>query len=364
MAQDNNSRPDNTRAVERMIEMMSLLPRAPSWITTAQVHERLKSLGYAVDRRTVVRYLNRLSLRFGFERKGDGPDDGKRGALSYAWRWSAKSTGPGSPAMTEIEALTFTMVREHLDALLPPMVTEALAGQFARAEQRLKMAPELAGSGLRQWSRSVRVVPPTQPLQRPPVKYAVRDAIYLALATKTRFTGWYRARTASEAKELRFNPLGLVIRGQVTYLVASTWEYDDVRVYPLHRFERATREDVERRAPPGFDLDAWLASQNGLGFATGRGDIALRLRFRNNVGLHLLETPLAENQQATEAGDGVLDITATVPETGQLVWWLLGFGENVEVLEPPELRATLRTHAAKMLAQYGAGAGDDAHDAE
>lgn len=351
-ARGDNTRADNTHAVERMIAMMSLLPRAPATMSTARVQEGLKALGYHVHIRTVVRDLNKLSQRFGFERRGEQEAGGRRTAPAYAWTWPVKSTGLGSPAMTDTEALAFTMMHEHLGALLPPLVTDALAAQFERAEERLKKSADMTGGGLRQWSRSVRVVQPTQPLQRPPVKHTVRDAICLSLAGRTQFTGWYRGRAATEARELLFNPLGLVIRGEVTYLVASTWTYDDVRLYPLHRFERVRREDSTRREPPGFSLDAWLAAQNGLGFATGRGDVALRLRFRNGVGLHLLETPLSTDQQARDLGDGAMEITGTVPDTGQLHWWLLGFGDNVEVLAPAELREEMKAVAERMVAQY------------
>ncbi|HQV42144.1 MAG: WYL domain-containing protein [Moraxellaceae bacterium] len=355
MTNSARKRPDTARVVERMTDMMSLLPRAPVWMSTAQVHERLKVLGYEVDRRTVARDLKKLSLSFKFECQGavdEEEDGGARKARSYAWRWPAKSKSIFSSGMTEIEALTLTMVRDHLNALLPPMVTEALATQFIRAEERLKKAPGMAGKGLRSWSRAVHVVQSTQPLLRPKVKHAVRDVIYAALATRTQFTGWYRGRIAAEANEMVFNPLGLVIRGQITYLVATVWDYEDVRLYPLHRFDRALKQDEASLEPTGFELESYLAAQNGLGFATGRGDISVRLRFRNSAGLHLLETPLSEDQQAVDCGDGMIEISATVPETGQLNWWLLGFGESVEVLEPAELRAAMKSAADKMAAQY------------
>ncbi|MFP5441501.1 MAG: hypothetical protein ACLGHJ_08415 [Gammaproteobacteria bacterium] len=35
-----------------------------------------------------------------------------------------------------------------------------------------------------------------------------------------------------------FNPPGVVIRGQVTCLVAALWNYDDVWLCPLQRFDR------------------------------------------------------------------------------------------------------------------------------
>ncbi len=349
-----NTRPDTSRTVERLIDMMSVLPRAPLSMSTAQVHKRLEALGYEVDRRTVVRDLNRLAARFGFERVGDteAEADGKRQPLAYAWRWPMRSTSVMASGMTEIEAFTFTMVRDHLEDMLPPMVTDALAAQFARAAERLRSAPGMGGTGLKHWGKSVHVVQPTQPLLRPPVKHAVRDAIYLALATRTQFTGWYRGRGAAEAREMTFNPLGLVIRGPVTYLVATVWTYTDVRLYPLHRFERAHKDETRVLVPDGFDLDGWLAGQNGLGFATGRGDIALHLRFHNGVGQHLLETPLSQDQQAQDLGNGVLEVRATVPDTNQLGWWLLGFGENVDVLAPAELREQMRSTAEKMVARY------------
>lgn len=354
LTEADNKRPDTGLVVERLIAMMSVLPRAPEWMSTAEVHERLKVLGYAVDRRTVVRDLNKLADRFGFERRGDADveDGAKRQALSYAWRWPAKNIGMGSPAMTEIEALTLTMVRDHLDTVLPPMVTDALSSQFDRAEERLKRSPGVGGSGLKAWGDVVHIVPPTQPLLRPSVKRSVRDVIYQCLATRTQFTGWYQGRGASEPKEMLFNPLGIVIRGQVTYVVATAWAYDDVRLYPLHRFQRARKEEGPSREPPGFTLADYLAAQNGLGFATGRGEIALRLRFRNGAGQHLLETPLSDDQVAEDFGDGVLTVAASVPETAQLTWWLLGFGENVEVLAPAELRAAMKVTAERMVENY------------
>ncbi len=349
------ARPESGKVIERMIDMMMVIPRAPHWISTAQVHERLATMGYVVDRRTVVRDLNKLSERFGFERRGDPAEDGKRTALAYAWRWPEKSSGFGAPVLTETEALTLVMVREHLADLLPPMVIEALTPQFARAEAKLRNTPSVAGGGLKHWNASVHVVQPTQPLGRPHVRASVRDAIYMAMATRSKFTGWYRRRTDVEPQEWTFNPLGLVIRGQVTYIVATLWDYDDVRLYPLHRFERAQKEDARRREPAGFDMDAYLAEQNGLGFATGRGEITLKLRFHNNAGAHLLETPLADNQVVVDVGDGVLDVAATVPETGQLIWWLLGFGDGVEVVGPADLRERMKMTVQGMVGRYAAG---------
>ena len=63
---------------------------------------------------------------------------------------------------------------------------------------------------------------------------------------------------------------------------------------------------------------------------------------------------MSRNQEAEEREGGVLEVMATVPETAQLVWWILGFGEYVEVLEPTSLRDDMRRSAETMALRYRA----------
>jgi predicted DNA-binding transcriptional regulator YafY len=45
-------------------------------------------------------------------------------------------------------------------------------------------------------------------------------------------------------------------------------------------------------------------------------------------------------------------VEATVAETGQLRWRLLGFGDRIELLEPLELREAMKEHALNMAGRY------------
>jgi predicted DNA-binding transcriptional regulator YafY len=51
-------------------------------------------------------------------------------------------------------------------------------------------------------------------------------------------------------------------------------------------------------------------------------------------------------------------VQATVADTQQLRWWLLGFGDKVEVLGPAGLRAEFAALAARLAARYGQAAGN------
>jgi predicted DNA-binding transcriptional regulator YafY len=111
--------------------------------------------------------------------------------------------------------------------------------------------------------------------------------------------------------------------------------------------------DEERlRKPAGFDLDTYLRS-GALGFGEGNA-ISLEVLFDAPAADHLYETPLADDQRLTVEPDGRVRVRATVRDTPQLSWWLLGFGAQVEVRKPKSLRTSMAETARAMAAVYRA----------
>ncbi len=63
------------------------------------------------------------------------------------------------------------------------------------------------------------------------------------------------------------------------------------------------------------------------------------------------ETRLSEDQKIEDLGDHEwVRVTASVLNTQQLRWWLLGFGAYVQVLEPLELREEF-SHVSEEMAR-------------
>ena len=152
------------------------------------------------------------------------------------------------------------------------------------------------------------------------------------------------------------NPLALVQRGPIIYLLCTRPDRteDDIRMFALHRFSRA--EVAEQRAvrPEKFDLDQYLAS-GALGFKTASlaandtehaENTPVVLRFSATAGQGLLECRLSADQHSVIEEDGKITINASVPLTAQLIWWLRGFGGDVEVLAPDHLMTALTADAA------------------
>ena len=102
--------------------------------------------------------------------------------------------------------------------------------------------------------------------------------------------------------------------------------------------------------PKGFDLDHYIQSGN---FAYLLGDPSqIELIFTANRGAHLKETPLSLDQIIDDLDDGCIRVKATVKNSNQLRWWVLGFGDEVEVISPQYFRAEVASMLQRTLDQY------------
>jgi predicted DNA-binding transcriptional regulator YafY len=143
--------------------------------------------------------------------------------------------------------------------------------------------------------------------------------------------------------------LALVYKQGVVYLVAS--DQGIVKQFVLHRMLRAELTYRDAEIPSGFTLDGYIEDGH---FASigGSEEIQLKLRFGRYVACHLRETPLSEDQVVKSFEEGFAEVTATVKNSDELRWWILGFGNNVEVLEPVELRAEIKHTLGNMCRLY------------
>ena len=303
------------------------------WDKASDITARLNDAGYDVSIRTVQRDLKELKTIFPIELNEKNPRD-------FGWRWP-KGIHLDIPGMSIPEALAMRLVETHLKQLLPVSMLDGLQGMFSLAQSKLDQVEENNNNHSKSWLNKVRVVPPSQPLLPPVVNEAVQDGIYQAVLENLQIKATYQSMSTEKSKEFVLHPLGLVMRGPVTYVVASAWDYADVRLYALHRFSKVDILDVAISTPQGFNLDNALAS--GLADFTNQGEpIKLVLRCTESVAAYLAETPLAIDQKIEAELAGWVRLTATVNDTWQLNWWILGQANEVEVCAPENLREQVK----------------------
>ncbi|RLK50427.1 putative DNA-binding transcriptional regulator YafY [Alkalispirillum mobile] len=325
----------------RHLQTLSLIPREPRRISSTEIRRQLAELGYGVTHRTVQRDLQRLSTVFPLV-----CDDRE---LPHGWSWKRDGAAIQLPHMDPATALTFCLVDEHLKEMLPRGVITRLAPHFDQAQAAL----EKSGSKLAHWRDRIRRLPRYQPLQPPEVAQDVVEVLYEGLLEGRCLEVAYQPRHGEE-RVYRVHPLGLAFRDAVAYLVSSLWDYEDVVPLALHRFKCANLLDEQARVPAGFSLDDWV-QKGGFDYQPTAEPVELEARFAPEAGYHLQETPLATDQRLEyEPGNsGWLRVRAEVENTHQLRWWLLGFGDKVEVLRPSTLRREMASVAEGLSQLYG-----------
>ena len=328
-------------ALARQWELLRLLPSRLPGITANELASRLQGNGFVVSKRTVERDLTELSTLFGIACNDKG--------MPYGWYWM-NGEPADLPGVSITDAISLNLIEEFLRPLVPAAMLATLEARFRQAKKKLE---ELSvDNKAARWIDKVRYVPPTLALIPPKITEGILETIQEGLLTEKQIAVRYHKPSSSTPHDLILHPLGIAQRGAATYLVATAYDYSDIRLYAAHRIEAASLRDEDAVKPAGFSLEAYVAA-GALQFGSGE-QIDLTARITQSLASILEETPLSTNQQITTEGPDRFLLNASVLDSWQLRWWILSQGANIEIISPPEIREKTRETLNRALAQYEA----------
>ncbi len=333
---------DSRDTLFRQWTMLQRLPRYPRRIATRDMVAYLEDQGFSVSARTVERDLEKLSAVFGYSSEQDG--------RRYLWFWPPGFQAIDIPGLDPATALAFRLAETHLRHLLPPSTLELLDPYFRRAAQVLD---DSRGTTLAHWGDKVRVLGVGPELRPANVDESVQRTMYDALLNEKRVEIVCAARGRESQKAYRFSPLALVSRQGMIYMVGPFWSYENVVQIALHRICAAENLDERVHVPKGFDIDRYISDQGEFSYPAGLGEIQVELLFDRAAAMHLAERPLGADQRIEAVDDDHVCLRATVLDTDELTWWLLGFNANAEVLKPAALRRRIGAMLREAAARYG-----------
>jgi predicted DNA-binding transcriptional regulator YafY len=329
---------DKQSVVLRQWELLKLLPSAGTGKTATELTNALNDAGFNISKRQVERDLNELLEAFVLDR-----DDR---SIPHGWKWM-KGASADLPGMTVSEALSLSLVEDTIKKLMPISMLEGLEPRFRQAEKQLIALSKENRKA--KWASKVRSVSPTMPFVSPVIDSELLETVQEALLSDIQIEVDYQGMNDEESKQLSLSPLALVNRGAVSYLIATAYEYEDVRLYAMHRILKATKTNDTVKRPASFDLDEYILA-GGLHFGNGK-TIRLSAWLSQWLAKILEETPLSADQQLKVSGEKT-KLTATVSDSWQLTWWLMSQGTGIEVTAPVALRKRVGEQLAEAAAQY------------
>jgi predicted DNA-binding transcriptional regulator YafY len=153
----------------------------------------------------------------------------------------------------------------------------------------------------------------------------------------------------------RLDPLGLVVKAGIWYLVAA--HRGQIRTYRVDRIRTARSAGPGVTRPDGFDLSRWWTESNAeFDQSLLRTEIRVRVdaagarTLPHLVGRASADPALAAGGPVDEDGWRTLDLRVETLEVAASQ--LIGLGDHVEVIEPPELRARMAETGAAIAARH------------
>lgn len=293
-----------------------------------------------VSERTILRDIDQLSAA-GVPLWGER---GRQGGFQLRPGWSTQLTG-----MTEPEANALLL------AGLPGPATELGLGAAA-ASARLKMVaslPSVWREQADQMGQRLHIDPldwyRTQ--DSPRFLREVAEAVWQARRLCIDYESW------QGPVQRDLEPLGLVLKAGAWYLVARAVGRDSVRTYRLASVIALKAMGRSFKRPRGFDL-ARTWQESAARFEAELRKLQARVRvsprgltwFSN---ARIQATMLPAEGPVPPGRPGWREMLMPIESIEHGARQLLGFGAEVEVLEPAELRTQVLHEAGQLMALYG-----------
>ncbi|AUD78978.1 WYL domain-containing protein [Kangiella profundi] len=326
--------------IERQLAILRRIPTEPQKVTVNDLIEYLESshnMGN-LSKRSIQRDMAMLERVFGVHVRTVGRENYYY--FPQGSHISLKKMGPDL-------ALGFLLMEKYTHSLLPEASLDALAPYFKEAKLALKNEKYKYAD----WEKRVAIYPKVYPLE--PAKFNANHLldIYKALLLNKQFKMNY-TKKGGETKDYVVSAQGVVQQEQVSYLIA-TYEgqkAEGLIQFAIHRINDIEILDSSPKRVAGFDIREYL-EQGGLDISL-YDEQSIELIFNKSTAQHLKETPLAKDQSLTELKDGRVRVNATINITQSIKWWLLGFGDQVEVIKPKAFRNDMKMTVQGMMELY------------
>jgi predicted DNA-binding transcriptional regulator YafY len=221
-------------------------------------------------------------------------------------------------------------VVQRLEAKLPP----PLLAHFSRLGDRV----EVCRSDAPEYQSSAGVLA------------ALRDALSRGVTTRLEYEALDGSQSAREV-----HPQALVWGPRGLYLFAlDETRGGALRTFRVERIRAARPTPAPALHPPGFDVDALLASSLGI-YCAEHPLVCFRIALFAAEPVRILrENPWHASQRIEERDDGTWLLELELGTSRELVHRVLALGPDALVLEPLELREEIAERARRMAARYGA----------
>ncbi|MGI6085799.1 MAG: helix-turn-helix transcriptional regulator [Acetivibrionales bacterium] len=321
--------------VQRQLQILTILNENPNGLDIAALHSLLKALGYNVTDRTIRRDINSLSRSFSIH------ENNKVRPVTY----TLQKTNLKDISMSFDELQAIRLIQElirpyqHLDVGVNSgiLLQKILDSLPANQRNWLQQASPLLQVNLNDLVNEQDF--------DPTVKSSIQEAITNHSCIKIKYYSFHNNTIRLRTIE----PHILEINEGCYHLWAYCHERRAMRDFRVSRILSA--EITSDTFIPKTDLLKKCLINRFKSMSSQESQV-LRLKF-SGISARLVKEYYYKSAEKLEiCKDGTVIFERLVAITPDVIQWILGFGAEVEVMEPADLRETIRKTAIRMLCVY------------
>ena len=161
----------------------------------------------------------------------------------------------------------------------------------------------------------------------------------------------YDSLTEWETISTKLRPYHLLFSRRSWYIVGRSSMHREVRTFNLGRINSLKTLREKYSVPRSFSLEKYLG--NAWNMIPGSGaDYNVVVRFQPTVAKNVNEVVWHKTQETKLLKDGSLEFRVRVSGLLEISWWILGYGNQAEVLKPTKLRKLIADRVNLMQKIY------------
>lgn len=335
--------PNTKRQDDRLLDILDCIRSGMRSGRLANCSTMATELG--VTRKTILRDLDYLR----HNRHAPIAYDGQR----WGYYYTEASYVLPSLHLNEGDLLGMVMGRKLLEQYQNTPLHSHLATTFNKITQSLPKKVTIDSA----WVDNRVTIIPDNPTTIDP---AIWNTVAQALQQERSLTIVHQKPDAQQPRRRTVDPYHLTGFQGGWYLIGHCHLRGEVRFFALSRISEASMTTERFYPDPDFDYTGFIQNfiQSNFGIIRGEKHHTVRLRFTSKARPYVQERIWQEGQKMEVEDNGSLLLTLAATDLLEITRWILSWGADVRVLEPPELVEEVRSALLATERQYQREAGE------
>jgi predicted DNA-binding transcriptional regulator YafY len=242
--------------------------------------------------------------------------------------------------ITEGELFALLVAEKSLQQYRGTTFEKPLVSAFKKMAASL---PDTISLNLAEWEQTISFRTSAEPI----LNLEIFDALAKATSQREQLKLSYRKPGKKETESRLVDPYHLANINGEWFLFAYDHSRKDIRTFVPARIQQLEKTGKTFVRLQKFSLEKRLRDSFGVHSAEGKFNVIIR--FNESVADYIREKRWHESQELREMKNGSVELHLNLSSLAEIERWILGWGGNAVVVQPPSLKKSISVAAKKIL---------------